>query len=108
MNPSAARSSHSADNASSTDVPAISDSVNSPAGEEGTAAHGRASKDQKGADPLTRLVLAYRVPVLIIFHILAFTAIYLASYLVRFDGVIPPAALSLAWSTAPVIVGLKL
>src|SRR5262245_18877998 len=47
---------------------------------------------------LTRTVLRHRVAVLVVFHVLAFAAIYLLSYVVRFDGVVPPPTLELALS----------
>jgi len=52
--------------------------------------------------------LRHRVLVLIEFHVLAFTVIYLISYVVRFDGNIPSSSRDLAWVTVPVIVTLKL
>ncbi|WP_406699002.1 nucleoside-diphosphate sugar epimerase/dehydratase [Singulisphaera sp. Ch08] len=45
---------------------------------------------------------------LILFHILAFAGIYLLSYLIRFDGNIPPTAMTLAWKSVTLLVMLKL
>lgn len=57
---------------------------------------------------LLNVVLRHRVPILILFHLLAFAGIYLLSYLLRFDGNVPPSAMLLAWETLPLIVTLKL
>ncbi|SIO55428.1 NDP-sugar epimerase, includes UDP-GlcNAc-inverting 4,6-dehydratase FlaA1 and capsular polysaccharide biosynthesis protein EpsC [Singulisphaera sp. GP187] len=57
---------------------------------------------------LLHLLLRHRVPVLVVFHLLAFAGIYGLSYLIRFDGKIPASALALAWKTLPLVVALKL
>jgi FlaA1/EpsC-like NDP-sugar epimerase len=45
---------------------------------------------------------------IVLFHVVAFAAIYLLSYLIRFDGAIPRSEIALAWSTLPWVVALKL
>ncbi len=43
-----------------------------------------------------------------LFNFIAFAAVYPLSYLVRFDGAVPPQALDMMAATLPAVVGLKL
>src|SRR5262249_27817596 len=86
----------------------IPGSLTSAEGGEGSAKGSSASRFGTSAELLARVLLRYRGLILIAFHILAFGAIYLVSYVIRFDGLIPSAELALAWTSLPLVVGLKL
>lgn len=68
--------------------------------------------DERSADQRTEkfidAILAFRVPILVCFHVATFAAAYYLAYLVRFDGNIPLRDQTLASSTLPWIVALQL
>jgi FlaA1/EpsC-like NDP-sugar epimerase len=57
---------------------------------------------------MAEFLLRHRLVGLVAFHTVAFAAIYLLCYLIRFDGAIPPADLAVALASLPVVVVLKL
>jgi len=66
------------------------------------------SQRQWGEAFLVRSLCRYRLPLLLLFHVVAFSLTYLLSYWMRYDGAVPPATVQFAIQTLPWIVGIKL